>query len=196
VPESKNTDDTTDEAVEPVESTADATDEVVEKDVTDDVEIEGELVDVPDELKEDSDDEDSDDEESSDEADVPAAVAVGAESKDKAETKDKKDKATKVADDKKPGTKPDKKPGRTVKPPKVKKAEKAKKSGPAPRKVPKQRRWVAPLMLACWLIGLAWLVVFYVAGTDIPYMKDLNNWNLLIGMGLIALGFVISTQWV
>jgi Cell division protein CrgA len=190
VPESKNTNDTTDEAVEPDESTADATEEVVEKDVTDDVEVEGELVDVPEELKEDPDSTSEDDDEAADdEADVPAAVAAGTE------TKDKKDKATKIADDKKPG----KKPGKTVttvKPPKVKKAEKAKKSGPAPRKVPKQRRWVAPLMLACWLIGLAWLVVFYVAGNDIPYMKDLNNWNLLIGMGHIALGFVVSTQWV
>ena len=68
-------------------------------------------------------------------------------------------------------------------------------------KTPKKPRttsrvWVAPLMLACWLLGLAWLVVFYVAGQDIPVMKDLGNWNLLIGMGLIAVGFVVSTQWV
>jgi hypothetical protein len=68
-------------------------------------------------------------------------------------------------------------------------------------KTPKKPRttsrvWVAPLMLACWLLGLAWLVVFYVAGTDIPVMNDLGNWNLLIGMGLIAVGFVISTQWI
>jgi uncharacterized membrane protein (DUF485 family) len=68
-------------------------------------------------------------------------------------------------------------------------------------KTPKKPRttsrvWVAPLMLACWLLGLAWLVVFYVAGTDIPVMNHLGNWNLLIGMGLIAVGFVISTQWI
>ncbi|MFI5734477.1 cell division protein CrgA [Kribbella sp. NPDC051587] len=68
-------------------------------------------------------------------------------------------------------------------------------------KTPKQPRtqsrvWVAPLMLASWLLGLAWLVVFYVAGQDVPLMKDLGNWNLLVGMGLIALGFVVSTQWV
>jgi uncharacterized membrane protein (DUF485 family) len=68
-------------------------------------------------------------------------------------------------------------------------------------KTPKKPRttsrvWVAPLMLACWLLGLAWLVVFYVAGQDIPVMDDLGNWNLLIGMGLIAVGFVVSTQWI
>ncbi|TCC56906.1 cell division protein CrgA [Kribbella pittospori] len=69
------------------------------------------------------------------------------------------------------------------------------------QKTPKKPRttsrvWVAPVMLACWLLGLAWLVVFYVAGQNIPLMDDLGNWNLLIGMGLIAVGFVVSTQWV
>ncbi len=71
---------------------------------------------------------------------------------------------------------------------------KAEKTPKKPRTT--SRVWVAPLMLACWLIGLAWLVVFYVAGQDIPVMDDLGNWNLLIGMGLIAVGFVVSTQWI
>ncbi len=77
-----------------------------------------------------------------------------------------------------------------------KKTEKV-KAEKTPKKPRTQSRvWVAPLMLACWLIGLAWLVVFYVAGDQVPVMKDLHNWNLLIGMGLIAVGFVVSTQWV
>ncbi|GAB2680965.1 cell division protein CrgA [Kribbella swartbergensis] len=71
---------------------------------------------------------------------------------------------------------------------------KAEKTPKKPRTT--SRVWVAPLMLTCWLLGLAWLVVFYVAGQDIPVMSDLGNWNLLIGMGLIAVGFVVSTQWV
>ncbi|TCO24786.1 uncharacterized protein UPF0233 [Kribbella steppae] len=71
---------------------------------------------------------------------------------------------------------------------------KAEKTPKKPRTT--SRVWVAPLMLACWLLGLAWLVVFYVAGQDIPVMNDLGNWNLLIGMGLIAVGFVVSTQWI
>ena len=71
---------------------------------------------------------------------------------------------------------------------------KAEKTPKKPRT--SSRVWVAPLMLTCWLLGLAWLVVFYVAGQDIPVMDDLGNWNLLIGMGLIAVGFVVSTQWI
>jgi len=71
---------------------------------------------------------------------------------------------------------------------------KAEKTPMKPRTT--SRAWVAPLMLVCWLLGLAWLVVFYVAGQDIPVMDKVGNWNLLIGMGLIAVGFVVSTQWV
>ncbi|MGC4936783.1 cell division protein CrgA [Kribbella sp. DT2] len=79
--------------------------------------------------------------------------------------------------------------------------EKKKSAAEKPQKTPKRprtssRAWVAPLMLGCWLLGLIWLVVFYVAGQDIPFMNDLGNWNLLIGMGLIAVGFVVSTQWI
>ncbi|WP_371406175.1 cell division protein CrgA [Kribbella sp. NBC_00662] len=77
-----------------------------------------------------------------------------------------------------------------------KKTEKVKVEKTPKRPRTTSRVWVAPLMLFCWLLGLAWLVVFYVAGQDIPVMDDLGNWNLLIGMGLIAVGFVVSTQWV
>lgn len=76
-----------------------------------------------------------------------------------------------------------------------------KKASEKPEKTPKKPRttsrpWVAPLMLGCWVLGLIWLVIFYIAGQNIPVMRDLNNWNLLIGMGLIAVGFVVSTQWI
>ncbi|MEU5050709.1 cell division protein CrgA [Streptomyces sp. NPDC021096] len=56
------------------------------------------------------------------------------------------------------------------------------------------RRWVAPLMLAMFLIGLAWIVVFYVTSGDMP-VESLKNWNIVVGFGFIAAGFVVSTQW-
>jgi cell division protein CrgA len=55
-------------------------------------------------------------------------------------------------------------------------------------------RWVAPAMVACWVLGLAWIVLFYLA-PDMPYLRDLGNWNLAIGMGLISLGFIFATRW-
>ncbi|GAA0423168.1 cell division protein CrgA [Streptomyces luteireticuli] len=56
------------------------------------------------------------------------------------------------------------------------------------------RRWVAPVMLALFLIGLAWIVIFYVTGSDMP-IESLHNWNIVVGFGFIAAGFVVSTQW-
>lgn len=56
------------------------------------------------------------------------------------------------------------------------------------------RRWVAPLMLAMFLIGLAWIVLFYVTEGDMP-IKAMGNWNIVAGFGFIAVGFGVSTQW-
>lgn len=56
------------------------------------------------------------------------------------------------------------------------------------------RRWVAPAMLACWLVGLAWIVIYYILPST-PFFNSLGNWNLLIGMALIAAGFILSTKW-
>jgi hypothetical protein len=49
-------------------------------------------------------------------------------------------------------------------------------------------------MLACFLIGLLWIVAFYIA-PGMPVMSTLGNWNMLVGFGLIMVGFVLSTKW-
>ena len=49
-------------------------------------------------------------------------------------------------------------------------------------------------MVACWVVGLAWIVTYYI-NPDLKYLRDLGDWNLLVGMGLIAVGFVLSTKW-
>ncbi|MFI9626776.1 cell division protein CrgA [Streptomyces sp. NPDC052042] len=56
------------------------------------------------------------------------------------------------------------------------------------------RSWVAPVMLALFLIGLAWIVVFYVTDGELP-ITSLHNWNIVVGFGFIAGGFGVSTQW-
>jgi hypothetical protein len=56
------------------------------------------------------------------------------------------------------------------------------------------RRWIAPVMVFCWIFGLAWIVVFYLA-PDLKFISDLGNWNLVIGMVFIAAGFMLSTRW-
>jgi hypothetical protein len=60
---------------------------------------------------------------------------------------------------------------------------------------PGGRRWVPPAFIAIGLFGVAWLIVYYVAGQDIGFMAALGNWNILIGMGGMAASFVIATLW-
>lgn len=64
----------------------------------------------------------------------------------------------------------------------------------SPAKLP-SRAWVAPLMVALFVIGLLWIVTFYISQGDLPGMRTLGNWNLLVGFGFITGGFVLSTQW-
>lgn len=56
------------------------------------------------------------------------------------------------------------------------------------------RRWVAPLMLALFTVGLLWIVIYYVAQGDLP-IGAIGAWNIVVGFGFIAGGFVVSTQW-
>ncbi len=62
-------------------------------------------------------------------------------------------------------------------------------------KAPVSRRWVPPTFITVGLLGVVWLITYYVAGPNVPYMKDLNNWNILIGMGLMAAAFTLATLW-
>lgn len=62
-------------------------------------------------------------------------------------------------------------------------------------KAPSNRRWVPPTFIAVGLVGVAWLVVYYIAGQQIPLMSAIGNWNILIGMGGMAAAFGIATLW-
>ena len=52
-------------------------------------------------------------------------------------------------------------------------------------------------MLGCFLIGLIWIVTFYFVsqGGPIPIMNDLEQYNLLVGIGFMAVGFTFATKW-
>lgn len=60
---------------------------------------------------------------------------------------------------------------------------------------PGSRRWVPPTFIGVGLFGVAWLVVYYVAGQYIPFMTPLGNWNILVGMAGMAAAFVLATLW-
>ncbi|MBD7949398.1 cell division protein CrgA [Oerskovia sp. NPDC056781] len=57
-------------------------------------------------------------------------------------------------------------------------------------------RWLVPTMLTLMLLGLAWIVIFYLTsnGLGLP-IPAINQWNLAIGFALIIAGFVLTTRW-
>ncbi|MGI3781839.1 MAG: cell division protein CrgA [Janthinobacterium lividum] len=78
---------------------------------------------------------------------------------------------------------------------KVKKQQAVQESRARKIKAPSSRRWVPPTFITVGLLGVAWLIVYYVAGTAVPLMSDLGNWNILIGMGGMAAAFGLATLW-
>lgn len=59
-------------------------------------------------------------------------------------------------------------------------------------------RGVVSGMLGCFLFGLIWIVTFYVFADNIsavPVMNDLENYNLVVGIAFMAVGFTFATRW-
>jgi len=56
-------------------------------------------------------------------------------------------------------------------------------------------RWYPIVMVALMLLGLLWIVVYYVAGDRIPFMVSLGAWNFAIGFGAMVAGLVMSMRW-
>lgn len=56
-------------------------------------------------------------------------------------------------------------------------------------------RWWAPVMVTLMLLGLLWIVVFYVAGDRIPFMQSLGSWNFAVGFGAMVAGLIMSMRW-
>lgn len=54
--------------------------------------------------------------------------------------------------------------------------------------------WWAPVMLGLMVVGLLWIVVFYLTSGDYP-VPGISYWNLAIGFGAIMSGFMMTTRW-
>jgi hypothetical protein len=55
-------------------------------------------------------------------------------------------------------------------------------------------RWLVPTMVACLLIGLAWISLFYITGNNLP-VSALGGWNLAVGFGFIMVGGGLAMRW-
>ena len=55
-------------------------------------------------------------------------------------------------------------------------------------------RWLAPTMVGAFLIGLFWIVIFYVSQTRYP-IPNIGAWNMVVGFAFIGVGFSLATRW-
>ena len=55
--------------------------------------------------------------------------------------------------------------------------------------------WWAPVFITLLVLGLLWIVVYYVAGDRVPFMVSLGAWNFAIGFGAMVAGLVMSMRW-
>jgi len=76
----------------------------------------------------------------------------------------------------------------------------ARDTHPKPQRI--GNRWAGPAMVTCALIGLLYIVVFYVLNGQVDsypswlqWYDDLGNWNLIIGMGFIVAAFGFAMKW-
>jgi hypothetical protein len=54
--------------------------------------------------------------------------------------------------------------------------------------------WFKPVMFGFMLVGLLWIIVFYVSQSSWP-IPSLGTWNILIGFGIMFIGFLMTTRW-
>lgn len=54
--------------------------------------------------------------------------------------------------------------------------------------------WFKPIMFGFMLIGLVWIIVFYVSDQSLP-VPQWGSWNILVGFGIMFVGFLMTTRW-
>lgn len=86
--------------------------------------------------------------------------------------------------------------------PKSKVRKKTVYTPPADRRTPTKVKASGPshpiylgVMFGLMLIGLAWLVVNYIAADAIPFMANLGNWNFAIGFAFMITGLLMTMRW-
>ena len=64
----------------------------------------------------------------------------------------------------------------------------------ASKEAPPNPVWFKPIMFGFMLLGLAWLLVFYISSGLLPF-PELGNSNIWIGIGIMLVGFLMTTRW-
>jgi hypothetical protein len=54
--------------------------------------------------------------------------------------------------------------------------------------------WFKPIMFGFMLLGLAWIIVYYLSQGSWP-IPGINEANIAIGFGFLIIGFFMTTRW-
>lgn len=54
--------------------------------------------------------------------------------------------------------------------------------------------WFKPIMFGLMLLGLVWIIVYYISQSALP-IADLGDGNILVGFGIMFVGFLMTTRW-
>lgn len=54
--------------------------------------------------------------------------------------------------------------------------------------------WFKPIMFGLMLVGLVWILTYYISGTGWP-VPPLGPWNIAVGFGIMFAGFLMTTRW-
>ena len=60
--------------------------------------------------------------------------------------------------------------------------------------IPLSPVWWAPVFTTLMIVGLLWIVVFYISGATLPIPK-IGQWNLAVGGGIAFVGFLMTMRW-
>jgi hypothetical protein len=61
------------------------------------------------------------------------------------------------------------------------------------RRDSKNPSWLVPTMLTLLIGGVSWILVYYVSANRYPF--EIGYVNVLIGFGLMGIGFFLMTRW-
>lgn len=55
--------------------------------------------------------------------------------------------------------------------------------------------WYKTIMFGLMILGLAWLIFYYLAGDQITWLAQLGPWNYAIGFAGMILGLLMTMGW-
>ncbi|MFF0144464.1 uncharacterized protein UPF0233 [Amycolatopsis sulphurea] len=86
--------------------------------------------------------------------------------------------------------------------PKSKVRKKTAYTPPVDRRTPVKVKAAGPsnlfykiVMFGLMLLGLAWLILQYLAQDKIGFLADLGSWNFAIGFSAIIVGLLMTMRW-